>query len=633
VRAADRAGALVSERPTTLPDGDEGAFEETGGSGDRARRPAHALTQETWALTDSAILIALVAIGVAVPAAVALWSHSFGIPRYDDWAYRRVLSDFVQTGHFTFVGWGAMTLVGQVLWAAPFAIVFGGHPWVAGFSVAVASAIGIGCAYWLARAIVGRVWGAACTLLVLACAGFLVNTSTFMTDVPAFAAEMACLALGVAAFRHEGRARWVLAAASMAAGCVGFSVREFDLAAPIAVLIVLALQDRRHLRGYGILGASLLLLCAAVYVWTWSMAGAQHDVLGGPTISNLRALLGGYFALALFVSPFLPVAAKRSWPASSSRGLAAAGVILVTGAVLMGTGKSVFSGNYLTPQGMSTTATLPGFRPVLFPTPLWLLLELIGLGAGALLGFIAVDAVAGRTSSLLLTGGRVSERSVITLFTWLGCAGLVIYGLFIQGAIFDRYLWPIVFGTAVLLAAKGAGAPGTAPVHAARAASGAGLTTQASFGPATRTASATRADTATRAATGALALVSAVVALSVMLNADAYDGARWTAGQEAVKAGYTATAVDAGFDWVGGHATTLAVRGRRVAGAPSFETWYDEMFAGFRDCAFVSGSPVAKAHVALLGTVRYHEVGFAVPEDLYIYGVRDRACEVATTPK
>ncbi len=54
---------------------------------------------------------------------------------------------------------------------------------------------------------------------------------------------------------------------------------------------------------------------------------------------------------------------------------------------------------------------------------------------------------------------------------------------------------------------------------------------------------------------------------------------------------------------------------------------------GFRDCAFVSGSPVAKAHVALLGTVRYQEVGFAVPEDLYIYGVRDRACEVATTPK
>ncbi len=65
--------------------------------------------------------------------------------------------------------------------------------------VAVASGIGIAGAYWLARAVVGRAWGAACTLLVLAVPGFLVNTSTFMTDLPAFSAEVACLALGVAA--------------------------------------------------------------------------------------------------------------------------------------------------------------------------------------------------------------------------------------------------------------------------------------------------------------------------------------------------------------------------------------------------------------------------------------------------
>ncbi len=577
-------------------------------------------------MTDSAVLTALVALGVAIPAGIALWSHAFGIPRYDDWAYRRVLSDFVQTGHFSFVGWGAMTLIGQVLWAAPFALAFGGHPWVAGFSVAVASVIGIGCAYWLARAIVGRVWGAACTLLVLACAGFLVNTSTFMTDLPAFAAEMACLALGVVALRHEGRARWAIATAAMAAGCAGFSVREFDLAAPIAVLIVLALQDRRHLRGYAIMGADLLVLCGAVYLWTWGVAGAQHEGLGGPTLSDLRALAGGYFALALFVSPFLPAAARRSWPASLSsgrpaRGVIAAGVILVTGVVLLVTGKSIFSGNYLTQQGLSTTATLPGFRPVLFPTPFWLLLELIGLGSGALLGFIAVDAIANGASSRLPWAGRISERSVITLFTWLSAAGLVVYGLFVQGAIFDRYVWPIVFGTAVLLISKRTGAPAPAPVHAGRLSIGARLTGGEKFGP------------ATRALTAALAVVAAVVAVSVTLNADAYDGARWSAGQEAVKAGYNAATVDAGFDWVGDHATTSAVRGRHVVGAPSFETWYDRMFTGFRDCAFVSGSRVAIAHVALLETVRYHEVGFAVPEHLYVYGVRNRACEVTAAPK
>ncbi len=66
---------------------------------------------------------------------------------------------------------------------------------------------GSSCAYWLARAVVGRAWGVACTLLVLAVPGFLVNTSTFMTDLPAFSAEMACLALGVAALgRRAGAA-------------------------------------------------------------------------------------------------------------------------------------------------------------------------------------------------------------------------------------------------------------------------------------------------------------------------------------------------------------------------------------------------------------------------------------------
>ncbi len=79
----------------------------------------------------------------------------------------------------------------------------------------------------------------------------------------------------------------------MAVGCVGFSVREFDLAAPIAVLVVLALQDGiwaveaarkspggapgtrgrpgRHLLPYVAAGAGLLVVCAAIYEWTWQL--------------------------------------------------------------------------------------------------------------------------------------------------------------------------------------------------------------------------------------------------------------------------------------------------------------------------------------------------------------------------
>ena len=334
MRAPAEVGTLVTEPPPTLL-ADGGG--EAGDERPRLRRPEHGLDRPRWTVADTLIVVALVVMGVALPAGIALWSHAFGIPRYDDWAYRRVLAEFVQTGHISLVGWGAMTLVGQLFWAAPFAIVLGGHPWVAGFSVAIASAIGIGSAYWLARAVLKRrAWGAGCTLLALAAPGFLVNTSTFMTDLPAFSAEVTCLALGVAALGRRGRARWALLAASMAVGCAGFSVREFDLAAPVAVLVTLAMQDRisgrdetkiggangaapRNLTAYYALGAGLLALCAVIYVWTWSLSGAQHEGLGLPTVSALRAVAGGYFALALFVAPFLPAAARRSWSSRPSR--------------------------------------------------------------------------------------------------------------------------------------------------------------------------------------------------------------------------------------------------------------------------------------------------------------------------
>jgi hypothetical protein len=124
----------------------------------------------------------------------------------------------------------------------------------------------------------------------------------------------------------------------------------------------------------------------------------------------------------------------------------------------------------------------------------------------------------------------------------------------------------------------------------------------------------------------ALAAVVAVVSGAVALNSDAYDAARWRAGQVAVNAGLAPATVDAGFEWVGSHAAALAVRGRRVAGAPPYETWYDEMFRGFRDCAFVSGSQWQAANLRLLRTTTYQEVGFAGPERLYLYAVRSPGC-------
>ncbi|HXW78257.1 MAG TPA: hypothetical protein VEJ84_02095, partial [Acidimicrobiales bacterium] len=131
---------------------------------------------------------------------------------------------------------------------------------------------------------------------------------------------------------------------------------------------------------------------------------------------------------------------------------------------------------------------------------------------------------------------------------------------------------------------------------------------------------------AVRLPSALFAVAVAAAATAVTLNADSYDAARWTAGQEAVRAGYAAGTVDAGFEWVGSHTAAVAQPGRRARGAPSYEKWYVEMFPGSHECAVVAASALPVSSLRLLGTARYEELGFAVPEHLYIYGVVAASC-------
>jgi hypothetical protein len=61
----------------------------------------------------------------------------------------------------------------------------------------------------------------------------------------------------------------------------------------------------------------------------------------------------------------------------------------------------------------------------------------------------------------------------------------------------------------------------------------------------------------------------------------------------------------------------------------AYEAWYDKLFAGFHDCAFVTGSPSPQPNVTLLRTTTYDELGFAVPEHLWIYAVQAPGCRAS----
>jgi hypothetical protein len=195
-----------------------------------------------------------------------------------------------------------------------------------------------------------------------------------------------------------------------------------------------------------------------------------------------------------------------------------------------------------------------------------------------------------------------SARSLIVWFTVLSAGGLIVYGCFVQTPLFDRYLGPIAFPTAVLLAC---GQPPTI-----------GRTTPAQW------------RWRPKAATVALALIVGAVVAALTLNADAYDGARWQAGELLLRAGYSPVQEDAGFEWVGYHSSDNADQSRKIHGAPGFFTWYDEFFPDLQDCAYVSSLPWINPNLQLLAIRTYEEFGFAEPEHLRVYAVRVPGCPV-----
>jgi hypothetical protein len=264
---------------------------------------------------------------------------------------------------------------------------------------------------------------------------------------------------------------------------------------------------------------------------------------------------------------------------------------------------SVFQGNYLTQWGSTGAGVLIGGRPDLFPEPVWHALEVIAIAAGVALALVA-SSIGG---AVFRTAIRGTAEGLVAAFALISGTLLIAYGLLVRADLFDRYLWPFAFACSVMVVANSLCVPALAVTaaspHRARAASW-------------------LIGVVAAAATALLVLVTG----ALTVNADSYDWARWRAGELAVKAGVGPARVDAGFEWVGDHTGEDAISNRHVAAAPLYETGYDQMYPGFRDCAFVSGSPWSGPDLRLLRTTTYNEVGVAVQEHLYVYLVKAPGC-------
>ena len=86
-----------------------------------------------------------------------------------------------------------------------------------------------------------------------------------------------------------------------------------------------------------------------------------------------------------------------------------------------------------------------------------------------------------------------------------------------------------------------------------------------------------------------------------MLNSFAFDSARWRAGEHLAQLGVAPDELDAGYEWVGSHAPSLAIRSGRGSGL----TFYEGFFSGYLACGVVSSDPWTDPGYQLVGTESY----------------------------
>ncbi|MFL6114195.1 MAG: hypothetical protein ACJ786_22975, partial [Catenulispora sp.] len=410
-----------------------------------------------WLLPLGAALL----LGVFIPLAYAALSGNLGIPHNDTWAFGRSAQEFTRTGHIRMFNWNMMGLAGLVVLAAPVGASLAAQSvLVAGLAVLGLAA----CFDVLAGALGaddpdparGRRRAAVGTLVVALWPGFALLSTSFMTDVPAFAAVAGTLALGRRALDRVSLP-WLAAACLV--GLWGATVREQVLAAPAAVLAVAlfrsgfrANRGRPGFRLTHLLGAGVLLLVAIGVFELW-----RRGVPGGGapdfTVHKVTrrfvfaALMQALLIVALTVSPVVfAVVRPRAWtrPAWTAAGITLAATLLAAW------DDGAFLGNYVSRDGAySSASAYPSARagafgrPVLLGRGWWAVLAWTACFSAALLIGYAVQRVVSDGWGL----GLPPEILLFAAVTTLGTLMEVVRGR----DIYDRYLIPLAIPALALL--------------------------------------------------------------------------------------------------------------------------------------------------------------------------------------
>ena len=384
-----------------------------------------------------------------------------------------------------------------------------------------------------------------------------------------------------------------------ALGLLAVSIREFALAAPVAILVAAWARNRPQERAW-LAGVSIVLAAGLVGVAYLSASVSGH---GAPATLNPRALIAlapAFATLAAVVLPATLLYVGRRLPSISREQILVA-VALVGFLVVEPRGPLL--GNLWTQYGSTANSVLSGSRPPLINSTAWGLSRDIALFAAVLAAAVALSwslrSISGvssvSTAKMQATRILRSREAPLVLFLLGYAAELALFSLL--GALFDRYLYPMVPVAAILLLRQFALRRSGQPLRLGRSHA---------------------------LALGAFAWLVAS-ALIIAANSFAYDAARYREGEAAVALGYDATTVDAGYEWVGAH----AVGPEQVTTDPTKLTWWEALWPSFRPCAVLSNTPLDLPTYELIrvNPSAYRQyLFFGRARPMYLYGAHLAGC-------
>lgn len=482
-----------------------------------------------------ALLVLVGMVGVGLPLLLAGTTGSLAIPHNDAWSHSKIAQHFAATGELQLVGWNRASLVGQIVVLGP----LGSSITIQQVFTALTAVLGLTASYLFLLPRLGHsraAFGIAC---IAAVPEFGLLSTSYMSDMPAFACLAGALWLADKGLREQHHG-WLLLALVLAVW--GVTIREQALAAVVAVMLVgfVRLRQPRQRLVLLIGLAGTLAALAAFELYRRGLAYGDPPQVAFNVRQGARFSVATTFTLALYVSPAV-AAVVRPWAwtlAGKTSGVVALALSLFW---FFKTHGQVLLGNYLDANGAYAGAS-QGSRTVLSSHI---------VASLALVACLSLAGLVGHGVS-----GRVQVDSLMAIFLLAFTVGTVGQALIGQ-SVFARYLLPALpVVLKAILATPVTGAP--APMGAIR-----------------------------HVAPTLILVALATISTALTSNALAYDAARWHAARDAVASGIPAVSIDAGLEWDGYHAPGPADQRAVPSGHQSY---FFSMFTTAQPCVTISGS-------------------------------------------